>query len=168
MDKDRPPSPAAGSKMAEKITISEDGRSARVAGRKKKPLSQKLNPIWWFGNDAEQTVDQADWYLPYRPYWWRALCWNVRNPAQNLRAFVLGVSDKNYTVVGQAPVMSVQRNDLQPSETGWQWCMLCGGDLWVRRFFVSYCGRRVVWYLGHQPTGFFGCKLNLHRGAPSS
>jgi hypothetical protein len=82
--------------------------------------------------------------------------------------FVLGVSDKNYTVVGQAPVMSVQRNDLQPSETGWQWCMLYGGVLWVRRFFVSYSGRRVVWYLGHQPTGFFGCKLNLHRGAPSS
>jgi hypothetical protein len=52
--------------MAEEITISEDGRSARVAGREKKPLSQKLNPIWWFGNDAEQTVDQADWYLPYR------------------------------------------------------------------------------------------------------
>jgi hypothetical protein len=57
--------------MAEKITISEDGRSARVAGREKKPLSQKLNPIWWFGNDAEQTLDQADWYLPYRPYWER-------------------------------------------------------------------------------------------------
>ena len=115
------------------------GARRSLAGRGSR--SQKLKPIWWFRNDAEQTVDQADWYLPYRS-WWRALCWNVRNPAQNLRAFVLGVSDKNYTVVGQAPVMCVQRNDLQPSETGWQWCMLYGGDLWVRRFFVSYSGRR--------------------------
>ena len=81
---------------------------------------------------------------------------------KNLRAFVLGVSDRNYNVIGRAPVMCVQRNDLLPPETGFQWCVLHGGDLRVRRFFVSYSGKRVVWYIGHQPTGFFGCKFNLH------
>ena len=33
-------------------------------GRGLKPLRLKLNPIWWFGNDDEQKVDDgsADWY----------------------------------------------------------------------------------------------------------
>jgi hypothetical protein len=55
----------------------------------------------------------------------------------NLRAFVIGLQDKNYTVTGRAPVMTVQRNDLEPPETGWQWCVLYGGDLWVPRFLSS-------------------------------
>jgi hypothetical protein len=29
-------------------------------------------------------------------------------------------------------------------------------------FFVSYSGKRAVWYFGHQPTGFWGAKFNLH------
>jgi len=29
--------------------------------------------------------------------------------------------------------------------------------------FVSYSGKRVVWYAGWQPSGFFGLKFNLHR-----
>jgi hypothetical protein len=41
------------------------------------------------------------------------------NPLQNLRAFVLGVQDKNYRVVGLAPVMTVQRDDLVPPQLGW-------------------------------------------------
>jgi hypothetical protein len=28
--------------------------------------------------------------------------------------------------------------------------------------FVSYSGKRVVWYAGWQPSGFFGLKFNLH------
>jgi hypothetical protein len=32
----------------------------------------------------------------------------------------------------------------------------------LRLPFVSYSGRRVVWYLGWQPSGFFGAKFNLH------
>jgi len=85
-----------------------------------------------------------------------------QSATKSARAFVLGVSDKNYNIIGRAPVMCVQRNDLLPPETGFQWCVLHGGDLRVRRFFVSYSGKRVVWYFGHQPTGFFGCKFNLH------
>jgi hypothetical protein len=140
------------------------GESVELTGRARYPLSKKLNPIWWFLNDVEQTVDEAPWYLPDRPYWWRWVCWNAfRNPLQNFRCFVVGVQDKNYTVSGKTPVLCVQRNDLDPPERGWQWCYLHSGDLWVPRVFVSYSGKRVVWYLGHQPTGFWGAKFNLHR-----
>lgn len=134
-------------------------------GRIKKPLSKKLNPIWWFMNDDNQTVDQADWYHPEWPRWRRWLVWNVfRNPMQNFRAFVIGVQDRNYTVTGRAPVLTVQRNDLEPPETGFQWCVC-----WMRlpRPFVSYSGKHVVWYLGTQPNGFFGMKFNLGtKGVP--
>jgi hypothetical protein len=148
--------------MAETVSLSEDGRRATITGRKRGSLQQKMNPMWWFMNSAEQTVNEAPWYRPAWPYWRRWLYWSLRNPLQNLRAFVLGVSDKNYDILGRAPVMCVQRNDLLPPEIGFQWCVLHGGDLRVRRFFVSYSGKRVVWYFGHQPTGFFGCKFNLH------
>jgi hypothetical protein len=70
------------------------------------------------------------------------------------------VQDRNYSEWGRSPVITVQRNDLQPPEFGWQWCVLAVGRL--RLPFVSYSGRRVVWYLGWQPSGFFGAKFNLH------
>jgi hypothetical protein len=43
---------------------------------------------------------------------------------QNFRAVVIGVGDRNYKVIGKAPVLTVQRDDLDPSETGWQWCVI--------------------------------------------
>jgi hypothetical protein len=123
----------------------------------------KWNPIWWFQNDDEQTVDEAPWYEPEWPYWRRWLYWNVfRNPLQNFRNYVAGVADKNYWITGRAPCFTVQRNDLVPPETGFQWCILYGVDLWFPRVFLSYSGRRVVWYFGHQPTGFWGAKFNIH------
>ena len=126
------------------------------------PLSKKLNPIWWFGSETEQQLSEASWYRPEWPLWRREFYWTyLRNPPQNLRAVVLGIKDKSYTVTGRAPVWTVQRNDLNPPETGWQWHVLYGGELWVPRFFVSYSGKRLVWYAGWQPSGFFGAKLNI-------
>ena len=146
----------------EVVTLSSDERSAAISGRVKVSLWLKFNPIWWFFNDAEQNLAHAEWYNSDLPQWQRAVLWNLRNPLQNFRAFVAGVADKNYTVRGRSPVMTVQRNDLFAPETGWQWCVLAGGDLWFPRFFVSYSGKRVVWYFGHQPTGFWGAKFNLN------
>ena len=154
--------------MAETVSLSEDGSRATITSRERAPLRQKMNPMWWFMNSTEQTVDEAPWYRPAWPYWRRWLCWSLRNPLQNLRAFVLGVSDRNYNIIGRAPVMCVQRNDLLPPEIGFQWCVLHGGDVRLSRFFVSYSGERVVWYFGHQPSGFFGCKFNLHSVPTSS
>lgn len=131
-------------------------------GRVRKPWWKKINPIWWFMNDDNQTVEQADWYHPEWPHWRRWLVWNIfRNPMQNFSSFVIGVQDKNYTVTGKAPVLTTQRNDLNPPEYGYQWCYSHGGELWIPRPFISYSGKHVVWYIGWQPNGFARIKINL-------
>jgi hypothetical protein len=131
-----------------------------IEGRTLKPLSQKLNPIWWFKNDDEQQLDDGttDWYMPGKPQWLRKLCWEFRNPLQNFRSYVVGVQDRNYSVTGKAPVMTVQRNDLDPPERGFQWSVISIGPLLLP--FVSYSGAKNTWYVGWQPTGFFGAKAN--------
>jgi hypothetical protein len=129
-----------------------------ITGRMKKPAVKKLNPIWWFGNDDEQQT--ADWYHPEWPRWRRDFYWNfLRNPLQNFRCFVIGVEDRNYTVTGRAPVMTVQRDDLGPPERGFQWCVIY---TLIPLGFLSYSGKHVVWYIGWQPSGIFGVKFNLH------
>ena len=137
---------------------SPNRRSAVVTGRRPVSILLKLNPLWWFGNDSEQTVDQAPWYMPGKPEPVRWLAWQFRNPFQNFRSYVLGVQDQNYRVTGRAPVTLVQRNDLTPPEHGWQWSVI---DTPIPLPFVSYSGSHVVWYAGWQPTGFFGFKFNL-------
>src|SRR5262245_25591988 len=133
-----------------------------ITGRMKKPAVKKLNPIWWFGNDDEQQT--ADWYHPEWPRWRRDFYWNfLRNPLQNFRCFVIGVQDRNYTVTGCAPVMTVQRDDLGPPERGFQWCVI---HTLIPLGFLSYSGKHVVWYIGWQPSGIFGVKFNLHLFRP--
>ncbi len=136
--------------------------SYAYTGRVAKPLSSKLNPLWWLKNDDEQKLDDGttDWYMPGKPQWMRRLFWEFRNPLQNFRSYVVGVQDKNYTAWGKAPVTVVQRNDMSPPELGLQWCVLHGGDLWVPRPFASYSGKSNTWYVGWQPSGFFGAKAN--------
>lgn len=135
-----------------------------ITGRKKISFIKKFSVFWWWMNEGEQTVDSAPWYHPEWSYWRRWIYWNLfRNPLQNLRNYVIGVGDKNYKVLGRKPVWTVQRNDLDPPETGFQWCVLYSGDLWVPRAFISYSGTHTVWYLGWQPNGFFGAKFNLHK-----
>lgn len=132
--------------------------------RVRKPAELKANPIWWFKNDDEQTVDQAPWYNPGWPEWKRRFYWNyLRNPLQNFRCYVIGVQDRNYTVVGRAPVLTVQRDDLMPPETGWQWCLLWITDK-IALPFVSYSGKHLVIQLGWQPTGFATAKFNIKKG----
>ncbi len=137
--------------------------SFEFTGRERKPLSKKLNPIWWLLNDDEQKLDDGttDWYMAGKPQWLRRVCWELRNPLQNLRAFVLGVQDRNYVVYGRAPVLTVQRDDLFPLDgTLVQWCVcLIGG--WLPLPFISFAGKHVVVYFGWQPSGFFGAKLNV-------
>ena len=53
---------------------------------------QKINPLWWFGNDYQETVESATWYHPEWPQWKRKLYWDyLRNPFQNFNAMVAGV-----------------------------------------------------------------------------
>ena len=113
--------------MGGTVSLSEDGSRATITARERGPLRQKMNPIWWFMNSAEQTVDEAPWYRPAWPYWRRWLYWNLRNPLQNLRAFVLGVSDRNY-----------QRHRARPSDVRSAERFTSAGD----RFSVVRAARR--------------------------
>ena len=45
--------------MAETVSLNEDGRRATISGRKRTSLQQKMNPMWWFMNSAEQNVNEA-------------------------------------------------------------------------------------------------------------
>jgi len=150
------------------VAAQDEGRcramieSQTFSGRALKPAALKNNPIWWFGNDDEQQL--PDWYQPGWPMWRRRVYWYFfRNPLQNFRSYVLGVQDRNYTVTGRAPVLTVQRDDLVPPGRGWQWAALHGGNLPLPLPFISYSGRRVTWYAGWQPTGFVGVKFVIRR-----
>ena len=129
--------------------------SYTFSGRQPVSIWKKINPIWWFGNDTEQTLAEASWYMPNSPTWLRYLEWSFRNPLQNFRCFVVGVQDRNYTVTGKVPVLTVQRNDLSPPETGFQYCWL---RFPIPLGFISYSGKTATWYVGWQPSGFFGVK----------
>jgi hypothetical protein len=90
--------------------ISSDGQSASISGRIPQPIWNKLNPVWWFLNDDEP--DPPDWQLPGKPYLLRQLSWYVRNPLQNFGKYVLGICDRNYTVVGSPPVYATTWSDI--------------------------------------------------------
>ena len=76
--------------------VSADDQTASVSGRVTQQIWKKLNPVWWFLNDDEP--DPPDWQLPGKPYLIRQLSWYARNPLQNFGKYVIGVSDRNYTV----------------------------------------------------------------------
>lgn len=140
--------------------------TVQVTGRIRKPAELKADRTWWFQNDDEQRVTEATWYMPGQPEWERELFWNLRNPAQNFRAYVIGVQDLNYSVTGRAPAMTIQRDDMRPIQFGWQWAFLHGGDLKWPLPFLSYSGRRFGFQLGWQPNGFFiGAKIYIHKEA---
>ena len=65
-----------GGQMAETVSLNEDGRRATITGRKRASLQQKMNPMWWFMNSAEQTVNEAPWYRPTKSARFRA--WRIR------------------------------------------------------------------------------------------
>ena len=146
-----------GLKPRENWIISPDGRTASVTGRVQQPIWKKLNPVWWFLNDDEP--DPPDWQLPGKPYFIRQLSWYARNPLQNFGKYVLGVSDRSYTVVGTAPVYAAVWSDVNPSKTGWRVTTIHVSGL--RLPFISYENEHIVWYAGWQWWGFFGFKFNI-------
>jgi hypothetical protein len=141
--------------------ISPDGRSAFVTGRVRQPIWIKLNPVWWFLNDDEP--DPPDWQLPGKPFIFRQLSWYLRNPLHNLGNYVVGVADRNYTVVGTAPVYATIWSDVDPIKTGWKVSTIHIAGL--RLPFVSYENEYLIWYAGWQWSGFFGFKFNLKKSS---
>jgi len=139
--------------------ISPDGRTASVTGRVRQPIWIKLNPVWWFLNDDEP--DPPEWQLPGKPFVLRQLSWYLRNPLHNFGKYVLGVRDRNYTVVGAAPVYATIWSDVDPAKTGWRVSTIYLDGL--RLPFVSYENDSVIWYAGWQWSGFFGFKFNIKK-----
>jgi hypothetical protein len=135
----------------------------KCEGRTRKSLSKKLNVCWWFGSEDEQRL--PEWYRPEWSQWKRVLYWYVfRNPLQDFRCYVIGCQDRNYEFTAKAPANTVQRDDLDPPEFGFQWSVIW---LTVPLPFISYSGRWTTWYAGWQPSGIFGLKFNLHVPPPS-
>jgi hypothetical protein len=139
--------------------LSPDGQTASVTGRVRQPIWIKLNPVWWFLNDDEP--DPPEWQLPGKPFVLRQLSWYLRNPLHNFGKYVLGVRDRNYTVVGAAPVYATIWSDVDPAKTGWKVSTIYLDGL--RLPFVSYENDSVIWYAGWQWSGFFGFKLNIKK-----
>jgi hypothetical protein len=139
---------------------------AKVEGRERCPAELKKNIAWWFRNDYEQQVPpdyHPDWPEAKRKLWWQGF----RNPLQNARLFVWGWADRNYIVdvlEGDPDPMTVQRDDKTDANgnpvMGTQRAELIADNGEVRTWY-SYCGPRLVWYSGTQPTGIFGAKFNL-------
>src|SRR5262245_11840247 len=131
--------------------VSADGQTASVNGRVERSIWKKLNPVWWLLNDDEP--DPPDWQLPGKPYLIRQLSWYLRNPLQNFGRYVVGVYDRNYTVVGTAPVYATNWSDVHPNRTGWKTSTIHIG--WLRLPYVSYENEHMLWYAGWQWSGFF-------------
>jgi hypothetical protein len=141
--------------------VSPDHQTASVHGRVAHPIWIKFNPVWWLLNDDEP--DPPDWQLPGKPYLIRQLSWYARNPLQNFGNYVVGVHDRNYTVIGTAPVYATNWSDFAPNMQGWKTSTIQLGAL--RLPFVSYENEHILWYAGWQWSGFFGFKFNIKNSA---
>ena len=127
-----------------------------ITGRIPKYWYQKLDPIWWFENDDEPRP--PDDYKPNSTALLRVLAWYLRNPLMNFFNYVVGVSDRNYSVYGPAPVMATEWADVG-SPLRWKWSVIKIGIL--RLPFVSYSGKHVLWHLGWEPGGQLQAKFNI-------
>ena len=117
-----------------------------------RPLSSKLNPLWWFDNDERTAVGNTFVYK------------YLRNFMQNFRWYVIGVADRPHSVTGRygnsdLPIPA-KRSDLHPPESGWQYSVI-----WVFGLpllpWISFASRHFTFYLGWEPAGGFGILLNF-------
>jgi hypothetical protein len=126
-------------------------------GRTLRPWWKKVNPLWWFANDDDPLP--PDWELPGKPMWLRVIAWYIRNPLSNFADYVIGVCDRNYSVIGTAPLYATTWADVPESNrTGFKWSLI---KTRIPLPFVSYTGKRVLWYAGWQKSGNFKIKFNL-------
>lgn len=111
-------------------------------GRIKKPLSKKINPLWWIKNDDDPP-----------PAGYSALAWFLRNPFHNLFFYVIGVADRNYRVYANVDNCIVRADR---HETGWVLSLILTK---IPRPFFSYSATAWVIYAGWRPNGSLGFKL---------
>jgi hypothetical protein len=130
------------------------------------PVLTKLNPLWWLVGPDGWNVPDINNDAPYLPgvtnvYLRRFYWFFCRNPLMNFVGFVIGVEDRNYTVVGSDQVLCTTGRDCVPVYHGWRWAII--KTKWLRLPFVNYYGGKVEFYLGWRPaTGGFGFKFIIH------
>lgn len=127
--------------------------------------SRPTGLLWWLRNGDSWHAPAINNGAPYQPgITWQPLrdfLWFCRNPIGNFMGFVIGFEGTNYVVRGPAPVMLTTLYDAVPPAYGWKWSVING---WAP--FVSYSGKRCLWYLGWRPySGGFGFKFNIHQVA---
>lgn len=148
--------------MTEVWTQNANG-SATVTGRELVPLSKKLNPIWGLMNGDSWTAPEINNGEPYLPgvtnQLLRNFFWFCRNPLANFVGNVIGVNDRNYTVIGSPQVLLTSWRDATPRRTGWRWSLIILSPLFLP--YVSYYNGRLEAYLGWRPSGGFGLKIVL-------
>jgi hypothetical protein len=127
--------------------------------RVRKPLSKKLNPIWWFQNDDDP--DPPTWYHPEWAGWRRMLTWHViRNPGHNFMFYVVGVQDRNFTVWGKTPVMETDASD--SGQYGARWCVILPGrEVWIPLPYFSWTGKWFSFHIGWMCPGAFSFRFIL-------
>lgn len=126
-------------------------------GRTLRPWYKKINPVWWFLNDDEP--NPPDWYMPGKAQWLRFPAWYLRNPLVNFADYVVGVCDRNYSITGTAPLYATTWADMpDPHPLGFKWSVIW---LPIPLPFVSYTGKRILWYAGWKKTGDLGFKFNI-------
>lgn len=120
--------------------------------------------LWWLRNGDSWQAPEINNGLPYIPevknQWMRNIYWFIRNPIGNFMGFVIGFEGKGYSVTGpKGDVMLTTLYDAKPPRYGWNWSVING---WAP--FVSYSGKRILFYLGWRPaSGGFGFKFNIHK-----
>jgi hypothetical protein len=113
---------------------------------------EKCNPLYWLLNDDDKRAPDS-----YRPDDYgivREIMWLFRNPFHNLTFYVLGVADKEFTVMGQ------YSSHVFNPDGGWKWHVVVYKKL--RLPFVSYIGR-IKFYIGWRERGNLGLKLTFNR-----
>ena len=118
--------------------------------------------LWFLRNGDSWSAPEINNGNPYLPginsRCIRNFMWFCRNPVGNLMGFVLGFEGTGYEVKGPAPVLLTTWYDSVPPQYGWKWSLING---WAP--FVSYSGKRFLWYLGWRPaSGGLGMKFNIH------
>jgi hypothetical protein len=126
------------------------------------PLSKKLNPLWWLGNEADPIENEPQMW-PTLPLWQRKLLWWLRNPFENFNRYVIGIVDRDPVV--DDPSVPMFGNFA--ANGGWL-------HYWVRprtekhawRPMISYTRGVGGWefYLGWKHDGAFGLALRVSSG----
>lgn len=111
--------------------------------------TQKLNPVFWFGNMDDPVPPPS--YRTNDPR--RVRRWYWRNSCHNFTFYVMGIADKEFTRTGRCPHLVFCR------EGGWNWAV-CRYKC-VRLPFISYQRGSFKFYIGWRERGNFGLKLTF-------